>query len=349
MPMYAKQFMELGFGGSGRAASCAHSCNRCSARTRCRSPDNVRCPSCGHTWSSPDLPICSQCQSEICDCRGCWSPVGGHSAKCKSCYFEWYTEQHLQQPSFTITVHILEASHAMATPDDPATVFQLSCTNLAGEEILVRQGMENMDTSIGSIREELNAILGLDQVEKRLAPDGHFYSEPEFAEWCQRALHGTGRVPRALRALHGTGAGATSSAWDWAPVLQPRSCNLVLPNARVLDGTLDANTLSSLCTLENGEAPEPNSGSRAGSPHLVTVVRGLPAARASVFAVLRACFQVPWFSLFKGLGCQLLRGAMAAARRMLPWSPMFCFRTCSMSRHCTSHQSPCAKPQQATC
>jgi hypothetical protein len=143
----------------------------------------------------------------------------------------------LQHGAIPITVHVHPA-HAKATPEEKTKDYLLSCTNVAGNEILRREGIEHMHMSIGSLREELGEIL--DEKDKRLARDGHFYSEQEFSVWYQ--------------ANNMTGADA-ASAWDWAPVLRSAGrCNLVLPDASVLDRRHDANPLSSL--LETSEFPE---------------------------------------------------------------------------------------------
>ena len=102
---------------------------------------------------------------------------------------------------------------------------------MGGEEVYSIRGFDISMMTVGTLRVFLpERKLGGDGVERRLARDGVFYTEEEFAEW-----YGDDH----------------QTMWAWAPILERNChCELVLPSGRLLSDVEQHQSLRSLIDEE---------------------------------------------------------------------------------------------------
>lgn len=284
-PMYRPAFIPF-CSSSSPGVTCAHRCDaeplpeprrRCGcARHRFPSPDNVRCPHCGHTFLElGDLPTCGQCRCYIYDCDSCVRSVGGfrpcsrfrsgYTAYCTSCWVEWHTEQHLQEcAAIPVTLRVVTSPDAEGAP---AETFEISCETLAGKQVAAQRGTAAAAVTVGEVRARVKQALGIQ--EARLARDGKFYDKAAFLEW------------------YSDGERACEM-WDRAPGAASARLVLALPTGQVLNESSDAVLVSSLLGSAEGEVeadPAGNDGLKvghyAGAQRAFSVSMELPISYAA--------------------------------------------------------------------
>lgn len=119
----------------------------------------------------------------------------------------WHVEQEACNAVIALTLHVTRM-------DD--SLLALSVRNMAGVEVLLKVGVDGDATTITSLRNLLSRKLEFE--ERRLAPDGRFYTAAEFDEWYASRVF--------VRA---------SEMWEGAARLPQHTLELLLPNgARIM-------------------------------------------------------------------------------------------------------------------
>ncbi|CAE7219247.1 DIP13 [Symbiodinium natans] len=131
-----------GVGPAGRTL-CIHDCDACAGNAHPH-PDNSRCPSCGHAWSTLEpLPRCARCSRILMDCDDCLERLPELESYCRFCLTGRYTQ--------TLPIALF-----VERPQGGAG-FWVTCRHLSGAEVLTMQVDE--DSTVAPVRTAVNQML----------------------------------------------------------------------------------------------------------------------------------------------------------------------------------------------
>lgn len=218
-----------------RGVECAHRCEPCESANRSPSPNNMRCPSCGHTYHDCEIQQhCTLCDSNsfICPCcqTGCFG-TGEYEEQwyCSHCWAEW--ESSTTQTDILVQVTAAEAFESLQA--NTSDLLLVSCFNaLSGEKLLSTEVPR--EGGLRRLRETLRQqLVQYDPNPKRVAGNGFAYSETEFQTY-----------------YSSFGPGVYEQRWEEAPQVRTTNVQLLL-GAAVVPESDDERT--NLASSEHGE------------------------------------------------------------------------------------------------
>lgn len=105
---------------------------------------------------------------------------------CRECWVGWFQDKFRKTlPQKVVTLHVSIDSRL----EDSLAV---TCTGLDGSEVLRTAGADVNALHVGDVRQKLRCELGSGE-ERRLLPDGWFYSQRELEAWA--SCHEGGILP----------------------------------------------------------------------------------------------------------------------------------------------------------
>lgn len=154
--------------------------------------------------------LCYECSSNRIWLVGGGYSYGRHcggrlrtSPYCRTCWLDWHVkEELLNGVAAALTVHVTHVDDAL---------LALSVCNMAGVEVLLESGVDADATTISDLRSLLLKKLKFE--ERRLAPDGCFYTKAAFDEWYAPG-----------------GCAGASQMWEGAAKGPEQRLELLLPN-----------------------------------------------------------------------------------------------------------------------
>jgi hypothetical protein len=150
---------------------------------------------------------------------------------CRTCWVNWFVKQESGDAVVAVTLHIARLEDSL---------LALSVINMAGDEVLKEVGLNGDATSVAALRKLLEEKVSFE--ERRLAPDGHFYTATEFDEWYASC-----------------GFDHPSNPWEQAEKLPRRPLELLLPNgARLLPCMDDCSINAALASAVSASAHASN-------------------------------------------------------------------------------------------
>jgi len=143
---------------------------------------------------------------------------------CRTCWVKWFVKQESGDAVVALTLHVTRLNDSL---------LDLSVIDVAVDEVLKEVGLNGDATSIAALRRLLEEKVKF--TERRLAPDGRFYTAAEFDEWY--------------------GFDHPSKPWERAEKLPRRPLELLLPNgARLLPRMDDFSINAALASAVSASA-----------------------------------------------------------------------------------------------